>query len=89
MMAVIDEIKKERKEVVSDLKTLAYKECKIAACKKFNFSANFALLAGFFGIGATIRIGREMVCLPCAGFFTYIILVLPSFQILNKLSATI
>ena len=30
--------------------------------KFFFFSANFALLAGFFGIGDTIRIGREMVC---------------------------
>ena len=30
---------------------------------------NFALLAGFFfGIGATIRIGWEMLCLPYAGF---------------------
>ena len=29
---------------------------------------NFASLAGFFGIGATIRIGREMHCLPYAGF---------------------
>ena len=26
------------------------------------------LLAGFFGIGATIRIGREILCLPYAGF---------------------
>ena len=33
------------------------------------FSANFALLAGFFGIGATIRIGQEMLCLQYAGFF--------------------
>ena len=48
------------KEVVSDLKTLAYKGCKIAAQKKYGFSANFALLAWFFGIGATIRIGREI-----------------------------
>ena len=32
--------------------------------KKFFFPANFALLAGFFfGIGATICIGREMLCL--------------------------
>ena len=29
----------------------------------------FALLAGFFGIGATIRIGREILCLPYAFFF--------------------
>ena len=42
---------------------------KIAAQKKVCFSANFALLAGFFGIGATIRIGREILCLPYAGFF--------------------
>ena len=51
--------------MVSDLKTLAYKGYKIAAQKK----ANFALLAGFFfGIGATIRIGLEILCLPYAGF---------------------
>ena len=55
--------------MVSDLKMFAHKECKIAgAKKKFFFSANFALLAGFFGNGATIRIGREIVCLPYAGF---------------------
>ena len=55
--------------MVSDLKTFAYKGCKIAAQKKVSFLANFALLAGFFGIGATIRIGREMLCRPYAGFF--------------------
>ena len=54
----------------SDLKTFAHKGGKIAAQKKFVlFSANFALLAGFFGISATFRIGREMLCLPYAGFF--------------------
>ena len=31
--------------------------------------ANFALLAGFFGSGATIRIGREILCLAYAGLF--------------------
>ena len=25
----------------------------------------------YFGIGATIRIGREMLCLPYAGFFSF------------------
>ena len=34
--------------MVSDLKTFARKGCKIAAKKKFVFSANFAVLAGFF-----------------------------------------
>ena len=33
---------------VSDLKTCAHKGCKIAAQKKKSFSANFALLVGFF-----------------------------------------
>ena len=33
----------------------------------FFFSANFALLAGFFG--ATIRIGQEMLCFPYAKNF--------------------
>ena len=36
--------------------------------KLFRFS-NFTLLAGFFGIGATIRIGGKMLCLPYEGFF--------------------
>ena len=49
-------------------KTLAYKGCKITVEKKLVFSANFALVAGFFGIGAIIRIGQKMLCLPYAGF---------------------
>ena len=62
--------------MVSDLKTFAYKECKFAIQKKVSFSANFALLSGFFCIGTTIRIGRigrEMLCLPYAGFFIHFI----------------
>ena len=55
--------------MVSDLKTFAHRGCKIAAKKKVCFLVNFALLAGFFCIIATIRIGREMLCLPYAGFF--------------------
>ena len=43
--------------------------------KQVSFSANFALLAGFVFIGATIRIGREILCLPYAGFLFFI----PSF----------
>ena len=35
----------------------------------FFFSTIFAVLEGFFGIGATIRIGWEMFCLPYAEFF--------------------
>ena len=42
------------------------------------FSSSFSFKFGFWGIlgppscdiGATIRIGREMLCLPYAGFFT-------------------
>ena len=60
--------------MVSELNIFAYKGCTIAALKKFVFSLNFALLAGFFGIGATIRIGREMLCLPYAGFFIFALL---------------
>ena len=45
------------KEMVSDMKTFAYKGCEIAAHKKKFFLANLAFLVGFFGIGATIRIG--------------------------------
>ena len=44
--------------MVSDLKTFAHKQCKIVAQQKVSFLANFASLAGVFGIGATIRIGR-------------------------------
>ena len=55
--------------MVSDLKTFCQKGCKIAAEKKVCFLANFVLLAGFLRIGATIRIGGEILCLPCAGFF--------------------
>ena len=55
------------------MKTFAHKGCKIAAQKKvvffFLFSANFALLAEFFGVGATNRIDKEMLCLPFARFF--------------------
>ena len=56
-------------KVVSHCKTFGHKGCKIASQRKNSFLANFALLARFFGIGATIRIGREMLCLPYAGYF--------------------
>ena len=49
------------------MKTFAHKGCKIAAQKK-----NLQILPcyqDFCGIGATIRIGREILCLPYAGFF--------------------
>ena len=39
----------------------------------FFSSANFALLAGFFGIGAAIGIGQEMLCLPFVGFFKNVV----------------
>ena len=45
------------------------KGCKIAAQKKFLW-ADFALLSRvFFGIGATIHISQEILCLLHAGFF--------------------
>ena len=37
--------------------------------KKFCFSDNFALQAGFFCIGATVCIGRDFLCLPYAVLF--------------------
>ena len=51
--------------MVSDLKTFA--------CEGYKTAAHFFLGGGnfAFGIGATIRIGREMLCLPYAGFFFY------------------
>ena len=40
-------------KVLSDCKTFGHKGCKIALQSKNSFLANFALLAGFYGIGAT------------------------------------
>ena len=37
--------------------------------KSLFLSANFALLAGFFGISATIRIGRDALSPVCGIFF--------------------
>ena len=37
--------------------------------KKSFFYVNFAFVAGFFGIGATICMGREIFCLPYAVLF--------------------
>ena len=58
------------KEVVSDLKSCAYKGCKIATLKKYVFFLRRILpyQQDLFGIGATIRVGREMLCLLYAGF---------------------
>ena len=58
--------------MVSYLKTFTHKGCKIAAEKKKRKMASFALLAGFFGISATIRIGQEMLCLMYAVFLMHI-----------------
>ena len=41
---------------------------KLLLLKGEKLPANFALLAGFF-IGAAIRIGQEILCLPYGGFF--------------------
>ena len=49
------------------LKTFAYKGWKIAAQKEL-FSGKLSLISGFVGIGATIRIGQEMLCVLYAGF---------------------
>ena len=50
-------------------KIIFHKGCKIAAQKKgFFFPENVALIAVFFSICATIRIGWAMLCLPYAGF---------------------
>ena len=53
-------------EMVSDLKTFAQKGR--AKNKKKQKSVNFVLLAEFFCLGASIRIGQEMLCLLYAGF---------------------
>ena len=54
--------------MVSDLKTFAYKGCKIASQKKLVFWRFLPYYQDFFGIGATIHIGREIFCLMYAGF---------------------
>ena len=55
------------KDVVLDCKSFSHKGCKIAPQKKF-FSSSADLALDLFGIGATIRVGREMLCLPYARF---------------------
>ena len=57
--------------MVSDLKKLAYKGCKIARQNCFVFQRILSYYTNFFGIGATIRIGKEKLCLPCAGLFFF------------------
>ena len=47
-----------------------WKLSKIAAQKKV-FFCWFCLGPPSYGIGATIRIGRELLCLPYAGFFSF------------------
>ena len=50
------------------------------ACNLFQKS-NFG---GFFGIRASIRIGREIHCPPYAGFFILILKVLTSRSLMNS-----
>jgi hypothetical protein len=64
----------------------------MTAQKKVFLCADFALqnmvettLPPFYGIGATIRIGREMLCLPYAGFF----LLTPSLHSFSQSIATL
>ena len=55
--------------MVSDLRTFVYKVCKISLQKRGCFFGKYSLTSSIvFGIGATIRIGLEMLCLPYAGF---------------------
>ena len=53
-------------------KLLLIKGVKSPRKLKVFFSANFTLLAEFFGSGATIHIGQEMLFLPNAGYFFFI-----------------
>ena len=36
---------------------------------RFSEKLGFGVFLVYYGIGATIRIGREMICLPYAGCF--------------------
>ena len=60
---------KKYKQVVSVLKTFAYKACKITSQKQYVFRQILPYYQDFFGIGATIRIVREMLCLRMRDFF--------------------
>ena len=56
--------------MVSDLNTFAHKGVKSQHKIKVRFLPNFVVLEDFFfGISATLRIGREMLCLPYGVFF--------------------
>ena len=50
------------KEMVSDLKTFTNKGCKIAAHLLFFFCEFYLTKPDFFGIGATIHIGWDILC---------------------------
>ena len=59
------------------IKKILLKGLKSSREKKFYFRANLGLInhyslsqssQDFYGIGATIHIGQEMLCLPYAGF---------------------
>ena len=54
--------------IVAPIQKNPARKAKFTGKKRRKKMVNFALLAGFFCIGATIRIGREMLCLPYAGF---------------------
>ena len=49
-------------------KTIAYKGCKITAQYFSVFLQFLPYQLDLFGIGATFRINREMLCFPYAGF---------------------
>ena len=49
------------------------KGVKSARQKKFDFRQILPYWQDFFGVGATIRIGWEMLCLPYVGFFWFTI----------------
>ena len=55
--------------MVSDLNTFSHKGCKIAAQKKFVFSANFALLAGFFWYRCYYQHRSRDALSPVCGIF--------------------
>ena len=51
-------------------KTFVNKGCKITGQKKFVSLLIWPYYQDFLGISAITRIGREMLCLPYAGFFS-------------------
>ena len=59
--------------MISDWKLLLIKGVKLSS-KNIFLKQIFPYLQDFFGIGATFRVGQEILCLLYAGFFSFLLL---------------